>query len=213
MDLDPSAGGGVYFDTRPGRAVVTWDQVPALGVTGSRNTFQVQMFANGDFIVAWQSVLNNAGGFGEAIVGFTQGNGVSNPGPIDVSAVPYTTGNGIPLALAARAGSRPVIGTTFVMEMRSVRAGTLGAAMSFGVGNPTLDLTLLGLPGCTLLCTPDVTLPFAPSAPIATLGVPVPNSTSLIGGSLHSQTLMLDPSLSGSLPAYLSNGLRLTVGR
>ena len=86
-------GGAVYFDTRPGSAVVTWDRVPAFGVAGSSNTIQLQLFGNGDFIVAWPSVRNNATSVADAIVGFTQGNGVSDPRPIDVTSVPCEIGD------------------------------------------------------------------------------------------------------------------------
>src|SRR5690606_19179874 len=72
-DLNPAAGGAVYFDALPNKAMVTWFQVPAYGQSGSANTFQVQLFPNGDFIFAWQTALNNATSLGgdAGIVGFS----------------------------------------------------------------------------------------------------------------------------------------------
>jgi hypothetical protein len=213
MDLNPAAAGGVYFDALPGKALITWNQVPAFGATGSSNTIQMQLFPNGNIILAWPAANNNAStGGGAAITAFTQGNGIGDPGQTDVSAVPYTTGSGIPLRFTAQASSRPVIGTTVVLEATQVRAGTAAAALILGASNPNIDLTLFGLPGCTLLSTLDVNLSVPVSLPITTVSLAIPNLNSLVGRSLNTQMLMIDISLT-PIPAYLSNGLLLTLGR
>ncbi len=212
MDLNPTAGGAVYFDALPGKALVTWNQVPAFGVAGSRNTIQVQIYPNGNLIVAWPQAVNNATTGGNAISGFSQGNGISDPSATDISMVPFSTGSGIPMRLAAQPGSRPVIGTTLMLEASQVRPGTLGGSLHIGTSNPNLDLTPIGLSGCTWLSTLDITLPLTVASPITTVSLPIPNLSSFIGRSLTTQVLMLDPSLGGALPLYLSNGLLLTFG-
>ena len=215
MDLNPTglvSPAGVYFDALPGKAMVTWNQVPAFGVTGSANTMQVQLFPNGDMIMAWPQALNNQTTGGSAgITGFTVGNGTVDPGSSDVSAVPYSTGIGVPMRLAAAFGSRPVIGTTFNMEASAVRPGTIGGLLSIGATNPNLDLTPAGLPGCTLLATLTLLIPVTTASPITNIALGIPNDPSLVGGVLSSQAIMIDLSV-GAVPAYLSNGLQLNVG-
>ncbi|MEZ5962944.1 MAG: hypothetical protein R3F56_03765 [Planctomycetota bacterium] len=214
MDLrpGPTYPGGVYFDALPGKAIITWDQLEAYGVTGSSNTMQLQLFPNGDMIFAYQSVLNNATtGNGAAIAGFTQG-AVSAANVVDWTAsLPYRTGSGTPLDMRAQAGSRPVLGTTFNLDISKIRAGSVGGALSIGVTNPNLDLSFLGLAGCRLLSSLEVSLPIALSIPVTTVPLPIPNRASLIGRSLNTQAVLIDPSL-GSLPVYLSNGVVLTFG-
>ena len=119
---------------------------------------------------------------------------------------------GTPLALNAQAGSRPVIGQNFSIEASRVRAGTVSAAVNFGFLNPALGLGAIGLPACTLLSSVEVSIGIAPVAPVTTLTFGIPNLSSIIGATLNAQAVMIDPSLGGSLPAYLSNGLRMTFG-
>lgn len=214
MDLNPFAGGGVYFDARPGVALVTWDQVPAFGVTGSSNTLQLQIFPNGDFLYTWNNALNNqTTGDSLAITGFTQGN-VSTANTIDLSTSwPYRTGNGQPLFLANQRGSQPVLGSNFVLEVSRIRTGTIGGTLTIGATNPNLDLGFLGLTGCRLLASLDVSIAFAPVQPITPLPLRVPNVNSLVGRTLFTQAVMVDPSLARTIPVYVSNGVGLTFGR
>jgi hypothetical protein len=214
-DLNPNIGGGVFFDALPGRALVTWNQVPAFGVPTSSNTFQLQLFPNGDFILAWTAAMNNATSAGGAagITGFTLGNDAVNQGSIDLStAVPFATGNGRPLRLDALAGTLPALGTTFTLEVRDMRTGTIAGALNLGTSNPDLDLSALGMPGCRQLSSILVSLPLVVSAARPTLPLAVPNDPTLTGLTLTTQAVMVDPSL-GGLPIYLSNGLRMVVGR
>ena len=155
---------------------------------------------------------NNRATGAEAIVGLTPG-GVANPGSIDLSAsIPFTTGSSAPATLDAQAGSAPVIGTTFVMEAGSVRATTVGGTLIIGASNPALDLTFIGLTGCTLLASLDVTLPIATTSPITTVSLPIPNATNLVGRTLSTQIALLDPTIGFSIPVYLTNGLAVTMG-
>ena len=119
---------------------------------------------------------------------------------------------GTPLSLNAQAGSRPVIGQNFTIEASRVRAGSVSAAVNFGFLNPALNLGAIGLPACTLLSSVDVSIGVTPVAPVTTLTFGIPNFPSIIGAMLNAQAVMIDPSLGGSLPAYLSDGLQMTFG-
>lgn len=119
---------------------------------------------------------------------------------------------GSPLTMVAQAGSRPVLGQNFTLEISNVRNGSLGGAVGFGFVNPNLNLGANGLPACTLLSTIDVSLGVAPTSPLTQLGFPIPNFSSIIGASLNAQAVMVDPSLGGTLPVYLSNGVQMVFG-
>lgn len=214
MDLDARTTGGVYFDALPGKALVTWNQVPAFGMSGSSNTFQLQLFPNGDFTVTWTNALNNqTTGNGVGLTGYTQ-SGTVHGNRIDLSAsIPYVTGNGRPLVLRNQLGSQPVLGTTFQLEIADIRAGTVGGSLSLGATNPNLDLGFLGLVGCRLHASLDVSVPFAPVPPVTSLPLRIPNVNALVGRGLEAQAVLVDPSLGRAIPVYLSNGAHLTFGR
>ena len=87
-DLNASAtsvtgAGAIYFETGPGVAVISWQEVNAFGAAPiTPNTFQVQLFANGTIVVDYRST-----GFTEdALVGYSEGNGVADNGGVDLSA-------------------------------------------------------------------------------------------------------------------------------
>jgi hypothetical protein len=84
-------GGGVYINnTIPGKFVVTWANVVEWATQGPPFTFQAQLFANGDVSFFYNSeVYGVATGFGaqfDARAGISEGNGVADPGPVDLSA-------------------------------------------------------------------------------------------------------------------------------
>lgn len=98
MDLNPSAGGSVTFQTFPGsgttpaRAVITWDAVPEFGATNVI-TAQVQLLASGEIVIFQDP--GNANPFHDMLMGVTQGNGAT-PNPLDFSAIgstPVVTGS------------------------------------------------------------------------------------------------------------------------
>jgi len=70
-DFDPSSSGSVSVKELDDRAVVTWDGIPEYGRTNA-NTFQVEMFYNGNIRVSWLSVAARSG-----VAGISEGTGVA----------------------------------------------------------------------------------------------------------------------------------------
>jgi hypothetical protein len=69
-DLNPSAGGQVSWKYMIDRVAVTWQNVPEYGQSGS-NTFQVELFYNGNIRLSWLAIAVERG-----IVGLSDGLGV-----------------------------------------------------------------------------------------------------------------------------------------
>lgn len=46
-DLNPTLGGGVFFNTLPDRMLITWNAIPLFGAPGTSNTFQATLFPSG----------------------------------------------------------------------------------------------------------------------------------------------------------------------
>jgi V8-like Glu-specific endopeptidase len=204
-DLNPASAGDVYFDTFPGRAVITWAGIPEFGTTNS-NTFQVQIFSNGNVRLSYQSMAA-----GDGLVGYSPGGGVSDPGAIDItSAVPFSTGSG-GSPLQFNASDAPRLGSTINLGLSSVPGGVIANAINLGFASQNLDLTLIGMPGCRLLTTLDVILPVAASSPNAATSFAIPNIPSLNGAHVFAQGVSLVPGIN-AIGAITSNGGDLTIG-
>jgi len=90
VDLDPSSGGSVHFATFPGRAVVTWRDVPEFG-TSDVVSGQVQLMADGSVILAWQSPLSISSH--TTLVGITPGGNTPGVRTLDFSSgLPFNSG-------------------------------------------------------------------------------------------------------------------------
>ncbi|HLA80828.1 MAG TPA: hypothetical protein VJP78_04240 [Thermoleophilia bacterium] len=55
-DLNPSAGGGVFFNALADRALITWSTVPRFGAPGTSNTFQITLFPGGVIQLTYGSI-------------------------------------------------------------------------------------------------------------------------------------------------------------
>ncbi len=210
MDLNPSSGGAVHFATFPGRAVVTWDQVHEFGGTNP-NTAQIQLFANGSFLLSYGSVSSTGH---DALTGFAGVFGASDPGNTDLTAaIPFSLGStGTPVGLDAAPASRPILGTTFSMDVSNAPAGTLLGIVGVGVFQISTDLTVIGMPGCSLLQSNDATLPLPITPPIATTSLPIPNVSAFTGLVLYAQAILVSPGVN-ALGLVTSNGLAITLGQ
>ena len=90
-DLNPSAGGGVFFNALSDRALITWNNVPRFG-TVTPNTFQITLFPSGALRLTYGSIgpASTNPIFGGFLVGLSPG-GVNR---FIVTTVDFHTGNG-----------------------------------------------------------------------------------------------------------------------
>lgn len=124
---------------------------------------------------------------------------------------------GVP-TLAAQAGSRPVLGTTFSAEVDNLANGLAVVVVgesrdAWGALALPLDLGVVNAAGCDLLAEPAVSVPVASGAPTAaaTWSIPVPGNAALIGYELFVQAFSLD--LGANAFGFAgSNGGLLKVG-
>ncbi len=206
MDLDPGvAPGAVYFNAVPGKAIITWLNVFEIN-TRSANTCQIQLFPNGNFIIAYQTVanLNHI-----TLSGYSSGNNAFDPGSRDLTAtIPFSTGyGGVRLSLTT---NRPAIGTTLNFQIHDAPANALLGAILLGSAQTSTPLDPLGMYGCTLLTSADLASATV-ALPAGTFSLPIPNNPVLAGGILYSQ---------GAIAAFginpfgvaLTNGVELDLG-
>lgn len=210
MDLYPPGGGSIYFDTTPTEAHITWAGVPEFW-NGPPQTAQITLRANGSFRLAYQTVSN---GSHDLLVGFSQGNVPVDPGSSDFSAGPViVTGGGGPMLLASQTGSRPVLGTTYGMDIDQGSNNALVGVMVLGTAgyNPGVNLTPFGMTGCELYASLDVLLTVLLAGPVTPFGLPLPNNPALAGYQLFAQGAALSAP-ANPLGIATSNGMALTVG-
>ncbi|MFO1054544.1 MAG: hypothetical protein U1F36_20165 [Planctomycetota bacterium] len=209
MDLDPSSGGAVWFKQAAGRVVVTWDQVPEFG-SNNPITAQAQLFADGRMLLAYGTCVN-AGHI--ALAGYSGVSGAVDPGRTDIStSLPFSlSASGTPLSLDAAVGSRPVLGSNFTMVVSNMPSPTPLGIVGLGFTRTSIDLSLIGMSGCTLLQSGETSLPLPATPPSASVSVHVPNVVSLAGLSLYAQGITVSP-FQNTAGLLTSNGLKLTLG-
>jgi hypothetical protein len=223
-DMIPTATGAdnVWFEEVAGVACVTWLNVVGYdgmnsGVTPS--TFQLQFnLATGSVDFVFQSldtvsVSGWTGGDGW-IVGYTPAGASLDPGSVDLTmAVPGSimlSLTDLP-ALALTSANRPIVGNTINLNTSNLGASAAFGAVMLGLSNPALDLTPLGMAGCTQYTDNFVTLLFLPfGAPTMSTPMTVPNA---VGLTIYAQSFAYDPSANlTQLGAIASNGVALFVG-
>jgi hypothetical protein len=70
-----------------------------------------------------------------------------------------------------------------------------------------------GVPGCTLLVSPDLLDLYVPAAGVVQTQLVIPNTVALAGGVLHQQVAPIELSGAGSITALTgTNALTLTIG-
>ncbi len=137
------------------------------------------------------------------------------------AATQYGTGCPLaqPLTIDAAGGSVPSLGTTFDGEVRGIPATAPGALISLGVSRSVfaglplpLDLGLIGMPGCRLYHSSELTvLATGNTSGVGRWSLPIPTNTGLLGRAVHAQAWA---AASGATPAgwITSGGLTLHVG-
>lgn len=117
---------------------------------------------------------------------------------------------------AAQPGSRPVIGGVLDTNLANLPFGVgligLGASNTTSGGLPLpLDLTVIGMPGCSLLADPVATNTVIGVGTTATWSLPVPAAPSLVGAVLYGQGFALDPGVN-AFGFTASNAGRIKIG-
>ena len=128
-------------------------------------------------------------------------------------------GSGTPL-LSAYSSSLPWLGETFRATLSNIGPSPnvhlpfwlLGdSRTSWGSLTLPLDLTGLGMPGCALHASPQLTLLSPNLAGQAALALPIPNFASLLGATLYAQGGVTDPD-ANLLGIVVSNGSAWRLG-
>lgn len=207
-DLNPGAGGTVQFDSDPinGVAYVTFTGVVDYGTTNT-NDFQYVLFQNGSVELRFGNVAPTAGG-----TGYSPGTASADPGSTDLSALTVAvTGTQDSLPLTVANDVRPIVNSVVTFTSGNVPATAPFGAILLGLTNPTLDLTSIGMAGCTQYTDGLVTILYLP---LGNTSVATPIAMPAFAGlPLFAQSVVYDPA-SGrtALGALSSNGIQMLTG-
>jgi len=202
----------VFFDANPTRAILTWNAVTGLAGTGT-STFQIQFFPNGTVHTLWQSIGSSPL---PLLVGWAPGGGQTTPPPRDLSATlptPFSMCATSFDGLALGASAAPVLGTTLQWQLSGIAAGTGWGALlrSLTQATPPIDLSAIGMPGCSAhVVDPVATVFLAPGSSVQ-FPETIPNIPALVGLVLIGQGLTYNPGLT-PLGLVASNGMVLSLG-
>lgn len=217
--VNPLAGVHFQEDTVAQTATITWNDVGELATAtaGTKSfNFQVVLSANGTVEIRYGAMSPFGSTSQPKIVGFSPGAPVLTPGSQDFSAdMPFLSKaidvTRTPLAVAVT--GTPVIGNTITINTNNVPAAP-GVGIGFlGVTqiNPGIDLAILGMPGCRSFTSTEFSTTLLGSG---TVGFPlaIPNTPSLAGFRVFSQSLAFDFAAPNSFQAITSNGVAITLG-
>jgi hypothetical protein len=180
---------------------------------------------------AWSTFGNGANGNvaaaavlpgGDLVVGgqFTNTSGAAYVAQVTTTcaatAAPFGTG-------CAGSGGTNVLGATALPWLGGVhRARATGLPASciavrvLGVATLAVPLSAVlpqGLPGCTLLVTPDALDAYVPAGGVLDAALPIPDALPLLGAVLREQVAALELGSNGAIVALSStNGLTLVLG-
>ena len=138
----------------------------------------------------------------------------NDPGSIFNEALGCPQVPNVPWLGLARPESRPWIGERWVLDLHYLPATPGTAVLILGVNDlvPPLPLDPVGLPGCRLLVSLDVTLPVPFSSAATQWSLPLPAAPGLVGGVVHAQAWVPDPGAGNAARALVTNALIATVG-
>lgn len=222
--IDPSANlatnsaAGIYFDVDPlGNAVyVTWldcgdarTGIPAPGTTSIN--MQCVIYSNGNFEFRYGPMLYGPGS-GPALVGWSPGSTVPDPGSIDVShGLPWYTNGPDTFPLHHYVGAAK-LGTVLELAVDDVEPIMPVAFLVVGdIAYPAgLSLTAVGAPGCSVFTNTLATAAVPVTAGSGTFSLGVPQTPVLIGSTFVSQCAAV--SQHNALNLDTSNGVSWTIG-
>ncbi|MEC7583600.1 MAG: S8 family serine peptidase [Planctomycetota bacterium] len=208
MDMDPTLGGTIHFDTTPTEVFYTWLGVPAWGQAGTTFNMQCVIRSNGEVEYRWRNTSSNL----EAVVGWSPGNNSNLPAAVDLST-------GLPITLAPdstglklAALSRPIMGSTVTLQVQDIPAGSTLAATVLGLTQfqAGVDLGFLGAGGCRQYCSDELWL-FAPIlGTTSTSGFGIPADPIWQGFHLYATGITFTPGVN-DFGALTANGIDLLL--
>jgi hypothetical protein len=127
--------------------------------------------------------------------------------------------NQAPVHAASAPKGYPFLGDTTTYALSGARAYT-GAVLYLGASSSSwgsiplpLPLASIGIPGCTLYVSPDVSLNVTTNAAgAASLALQMPANPGLVGASFYTQLAVLDPGAPYAVPVPHTNAVAHTIG-
>lgn len=217
QDLDPTipGGGSVKFEQIGNIACITFDGVYDWGGTSAANanTFQFQFdTASGAVHIVFQTMSTLGNGL---LVGYSPSGPNSDPGNRDISATlpaTFTLGATDLLPLTMTSSSRPLIGTTWNLDVQNVPAAGIGVDI-FGLSDPAIsDLGFLGAPGCGLRSSLDLLLAWPVTGNTHTYSLPIPNLPVLVNLHVYTTSAVFGVPPVNAFGAIISNGIDGRIG-
>ena len=105
-----------------------------------------------------------------------------------------------------------MLGATMVIDIQNLPAPELMVmVLGLAVINPSLDLGVLGAPGCFGHVTPDVLDVVSGVAGAASFSLSIPATPALAGFELHTQAIVVDPA-ANAFGGVVSDAATATVG-
>lgn len=219
-DYNPAeAGSGQVVAQQLGQVLfVTWRDVEnyPLGVM-NRSTLQFQCnLATGDIAIVFLSIDADASSvWGSShLVGVTPPGGSLDPGSIDFTTAPLFTSSPEQTPLALSPLTRPVLGTSWMLQDEFLPANTTFGVHVVGFSDPGInDLAVIGMPGCGLRASLDVIAPYLPIQGVSVpWGLAIPLNSSLAGLSLYATTAVAQTPATNSFGFVTGNGVRGVLG-
>jgi hypothetical protein len=211
-DFAPQLGGDVVAETIGTTTYVTWNGVPNFAGPGT-STFQFQFdSAAGSVHLVCQAMS----GSGSCLVGWSPGGGALDGGSADwatFTSLALPASDIRPLQLSLQSAAQ--LGQTAVLATTQALPGSLGINfLSLGGIMPGIELTFLGMPGCsayvdTSLSVTNLISDFLPGVGMTTI-VAIPSNTSLVGTSVLSQSAWFDPTANAA-GLVTSNAVQFTI--
>jgi len=215
-DFNPSivGSGPIQFEEIGSVSYVTWNGVWDFGGTSAANasTMQVQFNrANGNVSMIWQTMSTLGNGM---LTGFKAGGPVTDPGNRDISATlaaTFVCGTDI-RALALAPSARPRLNTTINLVTTNVPSisGVGATILSFTQHNPGLDLTSIGMPGCSQFVGLDTSSLFFPAGGTGSTPFVLPNNPVYAGMHVYAQSAAFAAGVN-PLGVLSSNGVTLVI--
>jgi hypothetical protein len=214
-DFDPATGTGsgtvhVDIDAVQQQVLVTWLQVATWGEPNATATFQLLLAGTGLVEYRYLGCAPN----GAALVGWSPGGGVPDPGPRDLTTVPpFQTVPWFAAPLQQVATSLPELGMPWQLETRQIPASAWLGFSILGLADPGLpDLAAVGMPGCGLFASLDHVTTFVPNGPDHGTTLWIPADQALVGRRLFATAAVATWPATNAFGLLTGNGIVGRVG-